>query len=129
MLRINQVTAQVTHCDEASRWYIEKLGFVRRQYETYADGARWCSPSPPPIKQNSRSCSTNDLNFRRTRESASQLSLMIETDVCVPSFETLKAQGVHFNDPPVSELWGITTRLIDIHVNKLHMYQPPNGGT
>ena len=53
---------------------------------------------------------------------------VIETDVCVASFETLRGQGVHLNDPPVSEPWDVTTRFIDLHVKKLQMYQPPNGG-
>jgi hypothetical protein len=47
VLRINQVAVHVTYRDEASPWYTEKLGFVRRQDETYADGARWLTVSSP----------------------------------------------------------------------------------
>lgn len=127
MLRLSQVTIHVADCDEACRWYTEKLGFVRRQDETYSDGTRWLTVSSPDqpdltLVLDQRPQFPTDAGIGKSPV------FVVETDDCVGNFETLKARGVHFNDPPMAESWGVTARFVDLYGNEFHMYQPPNGG-
>ena len=126
MLRISQVTVHVADCDEACHWYTEKLGFVRRQDETYADGTRWLTVSSPDQHEltlvlDQRPQSAADAGFGKSPV------FVVETDDCVASDEALKARSVHFNDAPMAEPWGVTARFVDLYGNEFHMYQPPIG--
>lgn len=126
MFRISQVTVHVADCDTACSWYTDKLGFVKHQDETYADGTRWltvASPDQPDL--------TLVLDQRPQFPSDTGVGkspvFVVETDNCRRTYETLKSRGVHFNDPPTEEPWGVTARFIDLYGNEFHMYQPPNG--
>ena len=105
MHRISQVTVHVADCDEACHWSTQELGFVRRQDETYADGTRWLTvffPDQLELTLDQRPQSSADSGIGKSPV------FVIETDDCVASFENLKEQGVHLNDPPMSEPWNVT---------------------
>jgi predicted enzyme related to lactoylglutathione lyase len=124
MMRISQVTIHVRDCDEAYDWYAEKLGFVKHQDETYADGTRWltvASPDQPDLTLvlDQRPQFPDDAGIGKSPV------FVIETDDCAGHYEALRRRGVYFNDPPVDEPWGVTARFVDLYGNEFHMYQPP----
>lgn len=125
MFRISQVTVHVRDCDEAFRWYSEKLGFDKHQDETYADGTRWltvASPDQPEL----RLVLDQRPQFPENNGVGKSPVFVVETDDCVGTYEKLVARGVNFNDPPMDEPWGVTARFVDLYGNEFHMYQPPS---
>ncbi len=126
MLRIAQVTVHVADCETAYRWYADKLSFVKHQDETYADGTRWltvASPDQPDLTLvlDQRPQFPIDPGIGKSPV------FVVATNDCRGTYETLKARGVQFNDPPTEEPWGVTARFIDLYGNEFHMYQPANG--
>jgi predicted enzyme related to lactoylglutathione lyase len=125
-MRISQVTVHVADCDEAHRWYSEKLGFVKRQDETYADGTRWLTVSSPDQPELTLMLDQRP-QFPDDPGVGKSPVFVVENDDCVERYESLKSRGVHFNDPPMEEPWGVTARFVDLYGNEFHMYQPPDG--
>lgn len=48
--RIGHITILVKDQDEALRWYVEKLGFIKRQDTFMAEGMRWVTISPKGLR-------------------------------------------------------------------------------
>ena len=100
MIRISQVTVHVAACDEACRWYTKKHGFARRQDETYADETQWLTVLSPDQQELALVLDKRP-QFSADSGIGNSPVFVNETDLCIASFKTLKAQGNHFNDPPV----------------------------
>ena len=122
-IRLAQITVHVRDCEEACRWYTEKLGWVKRQDETYADGTRWLTVSSPDQPEVTLVLDQRP-QFGDDSGVGKQPVLIVTTDDCVGAYETLVARGVVFKDPPVKEVWGTTARFYDLHGNEIHMFQP-----
>jgi catechol 2,3-dioxygenase-like lactoylglutathione lyase family enzyme len=45
-MKIGHVTLLVEDFDEAAKFYVEKLGFEKRQDTTFGEGMRWLTVSP-----------------------------------------------------------------------------------
>ena len=114
--RLSVATIWVKDQNEALRFYTEKLGFEIRADVTARD-YRWLTVG---LK------SQPDLEFQLaalkpshalTQEEASQLTNLVEagklgagpwkTDDCQGTYETLKARGVEFLQPPTDRPYGI----------------------
>ncbi len=114
--RLSVATIWVTDHNEALRFYTEKLGFQIRADITNGD-YRWLTVG---LKGQS------DLEFHLaalkpggslTQEDVNQLTKLVETgkigsgpwktDDCQKTYETLKARGVDFVQPPTDRPYGI----------------------
>lgn len=114
--KLSVVTIWVTDHNEALRFYTEKLGFEIRTDITNGD-YRWLTVG---LKDQP------DLEFQLaalkpggsiTQEDVDQLSKLVtagkmgvgpwKTDDCQKTYETLKAKGVDFVQPPIDRPYGI----------------------
>ncbi|MBM3504402.1 MAG: VOC family protein [Alphaproteobacteria bacterium] len=122
-IRLAQITVHVRDCDEACRWYVDNLGWIKRQDETYADGTRWVTVSAPD-QPDVRLVLDKRPQFAGDNGVGKQPVLIVATDDCVAAYEQLLARGVRIKDPPIHEVWGTTARFYDLYGNEIHMFQP-----
>jgi predicted enzyme related to lactoylglutathione lyase len=122
-IRLAQVTVHVRDCDEAAAWYLGKLGWIKRQDETYADGTRWVTVSSPE-QPDVRLVLDQRPQFAGDSGVGKQPVLIVATDDCRGAYRTLVERGVTFKDPPIDETWGTTARFYDLYGNEIHMFQP-----
>jgi catechol 2,3-dioxygenase-like lactoylglutathione lyase family enzyme len=113
--RLSVVTTWVTDQNEALRFYTEKLGFEIRTDITAGD-YRWLTvglKSQPDLEIHLEVVKPGAL---LTQEEADQLAKLVEagklgmgpwkTDDCQKAYETLKARGVDFVQPPTDRPYG-----------------------
>jgi len=114
--RLSVVTTWVTDQNEALRFYTEKLGFEIRTDITAGD-YRWLTvglKSQPDLEIHLDVVKPGAL---LTQEEADQLAKFVaagklaigpwKTDDCQQTYETLKARGVDFVQPPTDRPYGI----------------------
>lgn len=114
--RLSVATIWVTDQNEALRFYTEKLGFEIRADVKNGD-YRWLTvglKSQPDIEFHLEVVKPGVLF---TQEEADQLTRLVEagkigigpwkTDDCQQTYETLKARGVDFVQPPTDRPYGI----------------------
>ena len=114
--RLTVATIWVTDHNEALRFYTEKLGFAIRADFTNGD-YRWLTvglESQPDLEYQLAEVKPS---HALTEEEASYLTKLVEagklgigpwkTDDCYQTYETLKARGVEFLQPPTDRPYGI----------------------
>ena len=114
--RLSVATIWVTDQNEALRFYTEKLGFEIRADITHGD-YRWLTvglKGQPDVEIHLEAVKPGVL---LTQEEADQLTKLVEagklgigpwkTDDCQKTYETLKARGVDFVQPPTDRPYGI----------------------
>jgi catechol 2,3-dioxygenase-like lactoylglutathione lyase family enzyme len=113
--RLSVVTIWVTDQNEALRFYTEKLGFeIRADITNY--GYRWLTvglKGQPDLEFHLAALKPGGL---LTQEDVDQLTKLVEagkigtgpwkTDDCQKTYETLKARGVDFVQPPTDRPYG-----------------------
>lgn len=113
--RLSVVTIWVTDQNEALRFYTEKLGCaIRADITNY--GYRWLTvglKSQPDLEYQLAALKPGG-SF--TQEDVDQLTRLVEagkisygpwkTDDCLETYETLKARGVEFVQPPTDRPYG-----------------------
>ncbi len=134
---------QITHTfiyvldqDEALDFYVGKLGMV---VHTDADlGAmRWLTvtlPDQPALQiilMRPGSPVHDDATVEQIRELVAKGGagggLILETDDCRATYETLRAAGVEFTQEPVERFYGTDCALRDPFGNPIRFTQPPAG--
>ena|SRR3990172_4356929 len=114
--RLSVATIWVMGQNEALRFYTEKLGFEIRADITHGD-YRWLTvglKGQPDVEIHLEAVKPGVL---LTQEEADQLTKLVEagklgigpwkTDDCQKTYETLKARGVDFVQPPTDRPYGI----------------------
>jgi catechol 2,3-dioxygenase-like lactoylglutathione lyase family enzyme len=114
--RLSVATIWVTDLNEALRFYTEKLGFEIRADVTRGN-YRWLTvgvQSQPDLDYHLEVVKAGAV---LTQEEADQLTKLLEagklgvgpwkTDDCQKTYETLKARGVEFLQPPTDRPYGI----------------------
>jgi catechol 2,3-dioxygenase-like lactoylglutathione lyase family enzyme len=113
--RLSVVTTWVTDLNEALRFYTEKLGFEIRTDITAGD-YRWLTvglKGQPDLEYHLAALKSGG---GLTQEDVDQLTKLVEagklgigpwkTDDCQKTYETLKARGVDFVQPPTDRPYG-----------------------
>lgn len=104
--------------NEALRFYTEKLGFEIRADYSYPNGSyRWLTVGLQGQPDLEFSLDALKAGRLLTQEEADQLTRLVEggkighgvwkTDDCRATYETLKARGVDFIQPPTDRPYGI----------------------
>ena len=114
--RLSVATIWVTDQNEALRFYTEKLGFEIRADFTYGD-YRWLTVGLKGQPDLEFQLAALKPSHALTQEEVGQLTKLVDagkiscgpwkTDDCQKTYETLKARGVGFVQPPTDRPYGI----------------------
>jgi catechol 2,3-dioxygenase-like lactoylglutathione lyase family enzyme len=125
-LRIGHATLLVKDIDEAAAFYVEKLGFLRRQDTKSWGDMRWVTVSPkdqPDIELTFVKADTEEKRAALGKQAGDHVFMTLETDNCIRDYETMKAKGVTFYGEPTKQMWGIEVVFEDLYGNLYDLVQ------
>lgn len=134
MIRINHVQFWVHDQDEALEFYSKTLGWEVRSDVTM-DGwyFRWLVVGPPgqediglvllPVPGAPMLDADGSAALAGLVAKGMGGTLFLETDDIQATYDDLVARGVHFNDPPAAQAYGIDTSFRDPSGNNIRLTQ------
>jgi catechol 2,3-dioxygenase-like lactoylglutathione lyase family enzyme len=124
--KIGHVTILVKDQDEAARFYIEKLGFIKRQDTFFGPGMRWVTVSPRDQKDLELTfVKAENEEYLKTvgRQAAGHVLLTLETDNCQRDYQNMRSKGVKFHGEPTHQIYGVEVVLEDVYGNLLDLIE------
>jgi predicted enzyme related to lactoylglutathione lyase len=115
--------------DDALRFYMEKLGFKKRQDTTLGENMRWVTVSPrdqPDLEITFVKADTKEKLKVLGKQAGDHVFLTIGTDNCQKDYEAMKAKGVKFHGTPEKQSYGTEVVFEDLYGNLLDLVQPSN---
>jgi len=125
-MRIGHVTLLVEDFDEAIGFYVEKLGFQKRQDTKFWGDMRWVTVSPkdqPDLELTFVLADTEEKLKALGKQAGDHVLMTLETDNCKRDYEAMKAKGVKFYGEPTEQAWGIEVVFEDLYGNLYDLVQ------
>lgn len=125
-LKIGHVTLLVKDLDEAAAFYVEKLGFAKRQDTKFWEGARWVTVSPKDqldLELTFVKADTEEKLAALGKQAGDHVLMTLETDDCKRDYEKMKGKGVKFHGEPTKQMWGIEVVFEDLYGNLYDLVQ------
>ena len=125
-MRIGHVTLLVKDLDEAAKFYVEKLGFQKRQDTKFWGDMRWVTVSPadqPDLELTFVLADSEEKQKALGKQAGDHVFMTLETDDCKRDFKTIKAKGVKFYGKPTAQAWGIEVVFEDLYGNLYDLVQ------
>lgn len=124
----------VNDADEALAFYTDRLGWEVRSDVTMAEWSfRWLVVGPPDqdgvglvlmgVPGPPMLDATSSAQLAALVAKGAGGTLFLETDDCQAAYDELAARGVHFNDPPTAQPYGIDTSFRDPSGNNIRLTQ------
>jgi len=124
--RIGHITILVKNQDEAAEFYVEKLGFTKREDTFFGEGMRWVTVSPKRQMNLELTFVKADSEKKlRTvgKQAGDHVFLTIETNDCLKDYEDMKAKGVKFYGKPEERSYGTEVVFEDLYGNLFDLIQ------
>ena len=131
-MKIDHVTLLVKDFDEAATFYVEKLGFQKRQDTKFGGDIRWVTVSQkdqPDLELTFVKADTKEKLKALGKQAGDHVLFTLETDNCKRDYEAMKAKGVKFYGKPTKQMWGTEVVFEDLYGNLFDLVQrakPPN---
>jgi len=125
-MRIGHITLLVKDFDEAVSFYVEKLGFEKRQDAKFWGDMRWVTVSPKDqldLELTLVKANTEEELKALGKQAGDHVFMTLHTDDCKRDYEAMKAKGVTFYGEPTSQSWGIEVVFEDLYGNLLDLVQ------
>jgi catechol 2,3-dioxygenase-like lactoylglutathione lyase family enzyme len=125
-MRIGHVTLLVKDLDEAAKFYVEKIGFEKRQDTTFWGDMRWVTVSPkdqPELELTFVLADSEEKQKALGKQAGDHVFMTLETDDCKRDFKAMKARGVKFHGKPTAQAWGIEVVFEDLYGNLFDLVQ------
>jgi catechol 2,3-dioxygenase-like lactoylglutathione lyase family enzyme len=125
-MKIDHITLLVKDQDEAAKFYVEKLGFQKREDTVFWGDMRWVTVSPkdqPDLELTFVKADTEDKLKALEKQAGDHVFLTLETDDCRRDYNAMKAKGVKFHGEPTEQAWGIEVVFEDLYGNLLDLIQ------
>ena len=125
MNKIGHITLLVKDQDEALKFYVEKLGFQKRQ-DLPLGNMRWVTVSPKGQTDIELTLVVADTEEKRRavgKQAGDHVFLTLQTDDCRKEYKALKAKGVKFYGKPEVQQWGVDVVLEDLYGNLFDLVQ------
>jgi catechol 2,3-dioxygenase-like lactoylglutathione lyase family enzyme len=125
-MKIGHVTLLVKDFDEAARFYVEKLGFKKRQDTKFWGDMRWVTVSPKDQPELELTFVLADTPAKRKalgKQAGDHVFMTLDTDDCKRDYEAMKAKGVKFYGEPTEQAWGIEVVFEDLYGNLYDLVQ------
>jgi lactoylglutathione lyase len=120
--RVATVSVYVTDEDKALDFYVNKLGFEKREDAPMDDqGHRWIEVAPPGGE--TRVVLQKGFADWTTDKVGQFASNTFETDDLQKTYEELKGRGVEFTQEPKEEFWGKYAMFLDQDGNSFVLTQ------
>lgn len=111
---ISVVTIHVKDQDEALRFYVERLGFEKRNDMPMDDGSRWVTVAPA-------GSSTEIVLISASPEGGAPIGtntgIVLETEDIDAAHRALSDRGVRFTQPASRQPWGGWAEFVDMDGN------------
>jgi predicted enzyme related to lactoylglutathione lyase len=126
---ITHVTMLVDDQDDALAFYRDTLGFAVRDDVSTPEGGRWVTVSPAESEHPQLTLVVADTEAKRERvgsQVADHVAIVLSTDDCRATYETLRDRGVEFAYEPEEQPWGVETTFEDPYGNVFDLleYRP-----
>ena len=125
-MKIGHLTLLVKDFDEAADFYVEKLGFVKRQDTKFWGDMRWVTISPrdqPDLELTFVFADTEDKRKALGKQAGDHVFMTLETDDCKRDYTAMKARGVKFYGEPTEQAWGMEVVFEDLYGNLYDLVQ------
>jgi len=122
--RISIITVVVKDQEEALKWYMEKLGFEKRNDQKMGKNFRWLSIGLP--QQKHMEITLADWKWygdRNKDQIGTNTVIVLESSNCKMDYETLKTKGVKFTCPPEEAPYGISAVFVDLYGNPYNIVE------
>ena len=124
--KIDHITILVKNQDDALEFYLEKLGFVKRQDASFGGGMRWVTVSPKDqtdLEITFVLASSSDKLKVLGKQAGDHVLLTMEVDDCRREYEAMKAKGVKFHGEPEDQPYGTEVVFEDLYGNLFDLIQ------
>ncbi len=128
-MKIGHITLLVKDFDEATSFYIEKLGFQKRQDTKFGEDMRWVTVSPKDqhdIELTFVLADTEEKLKALGKQAGDHVLFTLETDNCKRDYEAMKTKGVKFYGKPKKQMWGTDVVFEDLYGNLFDLIQRKN---
>jgi len=125
-MKIGHIALIVKDQDEAAKFYVEKLGFKKRQDTVFWDNMRWVTVSPkdqPDLELTFVKADSEDKVKALGKQAGDHVFLTLETDDCRRDYKAMKAKGVKFYGKPTEQARGIDVVFEDLYGNLFDLVQ------
>jgi len=125
-MKIDHITLLVKDQDEAANFYVQKLGFQKREDTVFWGDMRWVTVSPkdqPDLELTFVKADTEDKLKALGKQAGDHVFLTLETDDCRRDYNAMKAKGVKFHGEPTEQAWGIEVVFEDLYGNLIDLIQ------
>lgn len=125
-MKIDHITILVKNQDEAAKFYVEKLGFQKREDTVFWGDMRWVTVSPKDqsdLELTFVLADTEDKLKAVGEQAGDHVFLTLETDDCLRDYEALKAKGVKFYGEPATQPYGTEVVFEDLYGNLIDLIQ------
>ena len=125
-VKIGYITILVKDFDDALKFYVGKLGFVKRQDTVFWENNRWVTVSPkdqPDLELTFVLADTDEKLKALGKQAGDHVFLTLQTDDCLRDYEDMKSKGVIFYDEPVEQAWGTEVVFEDLYGNLIDLVQ------
>ena len=124
--KIGHITLLVKDFEEALGFYVDKLGFEKRQDTKFWEGMRWVTVSPkdqPDLELTFVLADTDEKRAAIGKQAGDHVFITLQTDDCKRDFKALKAKGIKFYGEPTEQAWGIEVVFEDLYGNLYDLVQ------
>ncbi|WP_429844839.1 VOC family protein [Brevibacillus sp. FIR094] len=127
--RLAHVTLYVHDCEDALRFYTEKLGFEKRMDSRMDDGSRWLTVGLPGqeieiVLHDPTHWHREEVAQEMLRQVGKNPMWVWETDDFGSTYEALRQRGVKFVSEPNEVMYGIEAIFEDLYGNRFLLLQP-----
>ena len=125
-MKIGHITILVKDFDEALSFYVEKLGFQKKQDTTFWGNMRWVTVSPKDqndLELTFVLANTDEKKAALGKQAGDHVFLTLQTDDCRRDYKVMKAKGVKFSGEPKEEQWGMEVVFEDLYGNLFDLVQ------
>lgn len=128
-MRIGHITILVKDINDALAFYIEKLGFVKREDTmVWFNSIRWATVSPkdqPDIELTFVLADTEEKEMAIGKQAGDHIFMTLQTDDLNRDYTELKNKGVNFVTYPEEREWGTDAIFEDLYGNLFDLVERP----
>ena len=125
-MKIDHITILVRDQDEAAKFYVEKLGFQKREDTFFGENMRWVTVSAKDqmdLELTFVKADSKDKLKALGKQAGDHVFLTLETDNCQRDYTAMKAKGVKFYGEPTEQPYGVEVVFEDLYGNLIDLIQ------
>jgi catechol 2,3-dioxygenase-like lactoylglutathione lyase family enzyme len=110
---VRYVTVLVKDYDQALAWYTGVLGLEKVEDRKFGPARRWLVVAPAGKSQPGIVLEVANADGSRADRIGKETNWVFEVADCAKFYDSLRAHGVHFIDPPKRQPWGTSQAVFE----------------